>query len=123
MYEASYRRQSTRFGITLQIYLDTPEGLAIPRGSRAPGGRPLAGEIDMKRFAVLALAIAVAGGCSSTEKQPAPSPAPVQTAAANTSNVQQAGAIVPRKTTGTTGTGSYMISGPRPATGGSDCNH
>jgi hypothetical protein len=77
----------------------------------------------MKRFAVLAMAIAIAGGCSSTEKQPAPSPAPVQTAAANTSNVQQAGALIPQRSTGTTGTGSYMISGPRPATGGSDCNH
>jgi hypothetical protein len=74
----------------------------------------------MKRFAVLALAIAAAGGCSSTEKQPAPSPAPVQTAAAN---VQQAGAVVPQRSTGTTGTGSYLLSGPRPATGGADCNH
>ena len=79
----------------------------------------------MKRFAVLALAIAVAGGCSSTEKKPAPSPAPVQTAAgtSNASNVQQAGTVVPQRSTGTTGTGSYLISGPRPATGGSDCNH
>lgn len=78
----------------------------------------------MKRFAALAMAIAVAGGCSSTEKQPAPSPAPVQTAAANganPSNIQQAGAVMPR--TGTTGTQSYLISGPRPATGGADCNH
>lgn len=73
----------------------------------------------MKRFAVLALALAIASGCSSTEKQPAPSPAAVQ--AANAANVQQAGAAMPR--TGTTGTGSYFVSGPRPATGGSDCNH
>jgi hypothetical protein len=80
----------------------------------------------MKRFAVLALAIAVTGGCSSTEKQPAPSPAPVQTGAvnpANTSNIQQAGALVPQRSTGTTRSGSYHVSGPRPATGGADCNH
>ena len=94
----------------------------------------------MKRFAVLALALAVASGCSSTEKNaekrdgrvPGPMIGDINTGgatgltpagAANASNIQQAGAVVPQRSTGTTGTGSYLISGPRPATGGADCNH
>jgi uncharacterized protein YceK len=69
----------------------------------------------MKRVGAFALVLALAG-CSSTEKQPAPSAG----AATNTAptGIQQASATVPR--TGTTGTGSFLVSGPRPAKPG-DC--
>lgn len=70
----------------------------------------------MKCVGAFVLVLALAG-CSTTEKQATPSA--VAPASTTPTGIQQASATVPRST-GTTGTGSFLLSGPRPAQPG-DC--